>query len=94
MDAVDDSELCNAKISGVEDIIKELKDKENENNSKDFKTIQSEIQKKDEVINMLRGDKLKLEEALDVAENNWKELNKLSKVKDKEVHNLKKKEKE
>ena len=58
VDALDDSELCHAKISELETIIKELKDKESEKNSKQFKTIQSEIQKKDEVINKLRGDKV------------------------------------
>ena len=67
VDAVDDSELCHAKISELEAIIKELKYKESENKSKDLKTIQSEILKKDEVIIMLIGNKIKIEEALDVA---------------------------
>ena len=58
VDALDDSELCHAKISELETIIKELKDKESEKNSKHFKTIQSEIQKKDEVTNKLRGQKV------------------------------------
>ena len=71
-------------------VIKKLNDNESENTSTDFKRTQSEILKKDEVIKTLRSEKVNLEEALDVAEKNWKELSKLSKVKDKEVHDLKK----
>ena len=90
VDAVDDSELCHAKLSELEAVIKKLNDNESENTSTDFKRTQSEILKKDEVIKTLRSEKVNLEEALDVAEKNWKELSKLSKVKDKEVHDLKK----
>ena len=56
----------------------------------DLRKVVSESKLKDELIAQLKVKTDNLEEDLNVAERNWKELNKTVKIKDKELHESKK----
>ena len=92
-DAVDDCEQCHARIKELETIVNNLKE-EVENGIVDKENVNkiiSETQKKDKITEQLKINRDNLEGELEVAEKNWKELNKLIKLKDKELHDLQKK---
>ena len=92
IEAVDDCEQSYLKIKELETTIIELKDFANETEAykRDFNKRNSEIQKKDKIIQQLKESKDDLEKEVETAEKSWKELNKSVRIKDKELHDLQK----
>ena len=80
-EAVDDSETSHTEIKRLQAEIDGLK-------VKGVEKVESEIIKKNKIIQDLNSDKLKLESEVSEAEKNWKSANKSLKIKDKELHDL------
>ena len=84
-EAVDDCEQCYKQIKDLETKIEGYEQKI---------VIKDEIslsnQKNENLIKKLKDDNAKLEGGLEDVEKKWKALNKLVRVKEKEIHNLEK----
>ena len=91
-EAVHNCEVCNAKIKDLETTVDELKtEAQNVKLEKcNLDKVKGEFQKKEKLIEDFKVEKNKLESDLEFAEKKWKELNKLVKMKDKELHEVKK----
>ena len=90
-EAVEDSETTHAKVKELENLL--------DNDSRKVKLVsfdkmESEMKSKDCLIEKLKAENDNLENDLQSAEKNWKELKKQIKMKDKEVYDLRKENKQ
>ena len=81
-EALNDCQVSYLKIKDLESSTSDLKEK--------FLEKCSDVQKKDKIVEQMIVSKDNLARDLEVAEKNWKELNRSIKAKDKELHELNK----
>ena len=88
--AVNDCERCYKRISELESRVEDLKEEINhyEADKQASDKIECENLNKDKLVDQLKQDKSNLECDIEIAEKNWKALNKTLKSKDKEIHDL------
>ena len=88
--AVEDSEATHAQVKELEKLLEDVTRKVN---LESVNKMESEMKIKDCFIEKLKVENENVENDLQSAEKNWKELKKLIKMKEKEVHDLRKENK-
>ena len=90
-EAVEDSEATHAQVKELEKLLEDVTRKVN---SESVNKMESEMKSKDYLIEKLKVTNENLENDLQSAEKCWKELKRLIKMKEKEVHDLRKENKQ